>query len=377
MTAGPALGPAGEAARTAVRSMVRRIRVRQGWARVRSGFWPIVQASLAAGVAYAFAHHVLGHAQPFFAAVAAWVCLGFSLDRELRRVVEVAVGVAVGVAMGDLVVHLIGSGWWQLTLVLLVSALAARFLDRGALLTTQAGVQAIVVVGLPAASVATGGALGRWTDALAGGGVALLVAVLTPGDPRRRIRALAGGATGELADTLEALARGLREHDADELAAALVRGRASEPVLADWYDTARHAAEIARVSVNRVHRDEIRRLASQAVLVDRAMRSVRVLARRAPTAARSGAQELGDLAALVERYASAIRSLAAALTAGASTDKARDELAAVAADADPRVVGEGQWQVQSLVLLLRSPIVDTLEAAGLSPAQARDALPEI
>jgi hypothetical protein len=169
----------------------------------------------------------------------------------------------------------------------------------------------------------------------------------------------------------------LREHDADELAAALVRGRASEPVLADWYDTARHAAEIARVSVNRVHRAEIRRLASQAVLVDRAMRSVRVLARRAPTAARSGAQELEELAALVERYASAVRSLAAALTAGAGTDKARDELAAVAADADPRVVGEGQWQVQSLVLLLRSPIVDTLEAAGLSPGEARDALPEI
>jgi hypothetical protein len=33
--------------------------------------------------------------------------------------------------------------------------------------------------------------------------------------------------------------------------------------------------------------------------------------------------------------------------------------------------------VQSLVLLLRSPIVDTLEAAGLTPQAARDALPEI
>ncbi|AEG45387.1 aromatic acid exporter family protein [Isoptericola variabilis] len=377
MTAGPALGPAGEAARTALRSLGRRIRVRQGWARVRTGFWPVVQASLAAGAAYGFAHHVLGHAQPFFAAVAAWVCLGFSFDRELRRVAEVAVGVAVGVAMGDLVVHLIGSGWWQLTLVLLVSALVARFLDRGALLTTQAGVQAIVVVGLPAASVATGGALGRWTDALAGGGVALAVALLTPGDPRRRLRALAGEATGELADTLEALARGVRERDADELAAALVRGRASEPVLADWQDTARHAAELARVSVNRVHRTEIRRLAAQAVLVDRAMRSVRVLARRAPLVVRTGAAELDALADLLDRYASGVRTLAAALATGTGTDGARAELAAVAADADPRAVAEGQWQVQSLVLLLRSPVVDTLEAAGASAAQARDALPEI
>lgn len=377
MTAGPALGPAGEAARTAVRSTIRRVRARQGWARVRTGLWPVVQASVAAGVAYGFAQLVLGHAQPFFAAVAAWVCLGFSFDRELRRVAEVAVGVAVGVAMGDLVVHLIGSGWWQLTLVLLVSALVARFIDRGALLTTQAGVQAIVVVGLPAASVATGGALGRWTDALVGGGVALAVALLTPGDPRRRLRALASQATGELADTLEVLAHGLRERDPDHLATALVRGRASEPVLADWQDTARHAAELARVSVNRVHRTEIRRLAGQAVLVDRAMRSVRVLARRAPTVVRAGGPELDGVAGLVERYGAGVRSLAAALAAGDVPASVRAELAAVAADADPRRLAEGNWQAQSLVLLLRSPVVDTLEAAGLSPAEARDALPEI
>ncbi len=377
MTAVPVLGPAGEAARTALRSMTRRIRVRQGRARVRSSFWPIVQASLAAGAAYAFAHHVLGHAQPFFAAVAAWVCLGFSFDRQLRRVAEVAVGVAVGVGMGDLVVHLIGSGWWQLTLVLLVSALVARFLDRGALLATQAGVQAIVVVGLPAATVAAEGSLGRWTDALAGGGVALLVAVLTPGDPRRRIRSVAGEATGELADTLEALAHGLRERDVDEVEGALMRGRASEPVLADWQETARHAADLARVSVNRVHRAEIRRLAGQAVLVDRAMRSVRVLARRARTATQTRGPELDALADLVDAYASGVRSLAAALTAGDATHKARDELLAVAAGADPHGLAAGEWQVQSLVLLVRAPIVDTLEAAGMSPADARDSLPEL
>jgi hypothetical protein len=44
---------------------------------------------------------------------------------------------------------------------------------------------------------------------------------------------------------------------------------------------------------------------------------------------------------------------------------------------DPRTVGEGDWQVQSLVVLLRSPVVDALEAAGATPAEARDALPEL
>ncbi|MFD6136728.1 aromatic acid exporter family protein, partial [Isoptericola sp. NPDC060257] len=281
---------AGAAARAALRSLPRRIRLRQGISRVRVAFWPIVQAALAAGVAYGIAVVVLGHTQPFFAAVAAWVCLGFSFDRELRKVAEVAAGVALGVGLGDLMVHLIGSGWWQIALVMAVSALLARFVDRGPLVTIQAGVQAGVVVGLPA-SVATNGAFGRWTDALVGGGVALLVALLTPGDPRRRIRDLAQSATRELALTLESVALGLRDGDADELAAALVRGRAAEKSLEEWHDVATKSDEIARVSVNRVLRAEITRLTGQAVLVDRAMRSVRVLARRVPATLRS----LGEL----------------------------------------------------------------------------------
>ncbi|WP_278235459.1 FUSC family protein [Isoptericola sp. AK164] len=378
MRAGPDPRRAGAAAGTAVRSLLRRIRLRQGWARVRTGFWPIVQASLAAGAAYGIAHLLLGHAQPFFAAVAAWVCLGFSFDRELRRVAEVAVGVAVGVGMGELVVEVIGSGWWQLTVVLLVSALLARFIDRGPLLVTQAGVQAIVVVGLPLA-VAADGAFGRWTDAVIGGLVALVVTVLTPGDPRRRLRVQAANGTGELAETLESIARGLRARDLDELGAALVRGRASEPVLAEWRDGARRSAEIAQVSVNRGHWAEFRLLAEQAVLLDRAMRSVRVLARRAPTVVGPDGSwpDVTAAADLVERYAGGVRLLSTALGGGGSMEDARALLLEVAAAADPRLVGGDDLGVASLVVLLRAPVVDTLEAAGVPAGEARAALPEL
>ncbi len=44
---------------------------------------------------------------------------------------------------------------------------------------------------------------------------------------------------------------------------------------------------------------------------------------------------------------------------------------------DPFALHEQDWQVQSLVLLQRSLVVDLAEAAGLDPQVARDALPEI
>lgn len=364
-----------ESARKAFRRLLLRARLRQGSSRVRVAFWPVVQASLAAGVAYGIAHYVLGHPYPFFAPVSVWICLGFSQDRQVRKVGELAIGVAVGVGLGDLIVHFIGSGWWQVAVVLATSALVARFIDRGALLATQAGVQAIVIVGLPATQ--TGGPGGRLVDALVGGALALLVATLTPGDPRRRPRILGDEATTELAETLELLARGFRSGDVDDLDAALVRGRASEPALEEWQATATSAQELSRVSpVGRKHRTELGDIERKAVLVDRAMRSVRVLARRARPVAGPD-HDLLPVAAIVDRFAAGTRVLAEAIGAGRDPSTAREILADTAAAADPRTVGAGDWQVQSLVMLLRSPIVDMLEAAGMSPQDARAALHEL
>jgi uncharacterized membrane protein YgaE (UPF0421/DUF939 family) len=375
-SAGGAVDPgAVGAARKAFRGLLLRAKLRQGRSRVRAAFGPVVQASLAAGLSYAVAYYVFGHPYPFFAPVAVWLCLGFSLDRDVRKVGELAIGVAVGVGLGDLIVHFIGSGWWQIAVVLAASALVARFIDRGVLLATQAGVQAIVIVSLPATQ--TGGPGSRLIDALVGGAVALLVATLTPGDPRRRPRVLGDEATTELAQTLELLARGLRSGDVDDLDAALVRGRASEAALEEWQATATSAQELARVSpVGRKHRGELSEMERKAVLTDRAMRSVRVLARRSRSVA-GPERDLRAVADVVDRFAAGTRVLAEAIGAGRDPVVAREILAETAAAADPRTVGVGDWQVQSLVVLLRSPIVDTLEAAGASPEQARAALHEL
>ncbi|WP_273653393.1 FUSC family protein [Cellulomonas fimi] len=353
-----------------------RARVRQGWSRVEASWFPILQAAVAGSVAFAIAHFWLGHPYPFFAPVSAWIALGFSMDRSVRRVAELAVGVAIGVALGELVAVVIGQGALQVGLVLFVAALLARFLDRGQMLTTQAGVQAIVIVSLPAAA---GGPFGRWVDAALGGAVALAVALLTPSDPRRHPRALGRAALDELAGVLHALARGLDERAVPAVEDALLRGRASQPALDEWSDRAGNARDLARLSpASRRYADELAGHVTRAVLADRAMRNTRVLARRAlAVLAAEAPHDTSGLAAQVASTATAVDELAAAVGAGRDPERARTALLAVAHALDPFALAADDWQVQSLVLLHRSLAVDLLESAGVAPGDARAALPEI
>jgi uncharacterized membrane protein YgaE (UPF0421/DUF939 family) len=358
----------GRATRTA---LLVRSRVRQGRSRVRSAALPVALAAVAAAASFALAQVLFGHQYPFFAPVCVWVCLGFSSDHSMRRVAELGIGVTVGVGLGEALLHVIGTGAWQIGLVLGSSALVARFIDRGALLTTQAGVQAIVIIGLPLAS--TGGGLGRWTDALVGAAVAFLATALTPGDPRRYPRRAGGEGLTELAATLDAIAHGVRTGDREDREAALIRGRASEPALDEWQSAARQSLATARVSANgRKYRKELVDMGRTAVLTDRTMRTVRVVARRALSL--PDVPEVGTLADLLELLAKATRELAEDVSAGRDPKGTRELVLDVARRADPGELGSGAWQVQSLVLILRSAVVDLAEAAGVPPQDARDAL---
>ena len=351
------------------------VQARQGRRRVRRSFLPILTASLAAGLAYFISGQVLGHDVPLFAPIAAWVCLGFNPDRQLRRVAELGAGVALGVGLGEVFAHLFGAGPLQIFAVLLVSALSARFLDRGQLFTTQAGVQSIVIVAMPAAML-TDGAVGRWSDALVGAALALLVTAVLPGDIVRRTRVLAREALGELASLLTTLARGLRDGDAQRAADALAQGRGSQPVLDSWVEASRTATELVRVNpALRAERSTVAELSRACTLADRAMRNARVVSRRAIVAIEEdGASP--DIADAVEQLAVGLTSLAAAMGRGDPPDHARATLSAVANELAPERYAEEGWRKQTLVSLLRSLAVDALQMSGMSQGQARTELAE-
>ena len=341
---------------------------------MRSSWLPVLYAALAGVVAYLIAGNVLGHEYPFFAPIGVWACLGFTGDRRVRRVAEMGLGVALGVGFGVFAVHFFGSGPWQIAAVMCIAVLSARFVDGGALLATQAGTQAIVIVGLPTLG---GGPMGRWTDALVGGLVALVAAAIMPGDLRRQPRILGAEAVTEMAQMLGVISRGLAQGSVEDVEDALTRGRSSQRVLDEWLTVSQGAQEASRLSAPaRKHRTELVVLHRQAVLVDRAMRTVRVLARRAVPVSQ-GEHDFAPLLPLVDETALGIQELARAIGRGGDTARAQEILRGAAALADPGQLGQRDWQVQSLMMLMRSPIVDILEAAGATEAEAHEALPAL
>lgn len=148
--------------------------------RLRERAFFIFQCGVAAALSWYTAFTLLGHRQPFFAPVTAIICLGLSFGSRLRRVLELMVGVAIGVLVGDLFVGMIGAGTWQIAVVVVLAMSLAAIVGSGQLLTTQAGVQASFVATLVAAP---GQSFSRWLDAVIGGLVALLIALVAPRGP--------------------------------------------------------------------------------------------------------------------------------------------------------------------------------------------------
>jgi uncharacterized membrane protein YgaE (UPF0421/DUF939 family) len=153
--------------------------------RVRGVFAPVLQASVAAGVAWYVAHDLLGHAQPFFAPIAAAVALSTSHVQRSRRSVQMMVGVLLGIGVSELLHPLVGNGAVSIGVVVFVTlllavALGIGFVGEGMMFFNQAAASAVLVIALHKA----GTGAERAVDAVVGGAVALVIGVgFFPVDP--------------------------------------------------------------------------------------------------------------------------------------------------------------------------------------------------
>ncbi len=173
---------------------------RAGFKRLREVWFTLVQTSVAAGLAWYLTHDVLGHPQPFFAPIAAAVCLSISNVLRAQRAIQMMIGVTLGIAMGTLVQGLLGPGAVAITVAALIALSAAVFIGhgyigQGMMFANQTAVSSILVLALYRSNVG----FERIVDALIGGALAIVVAVvLFPADPLVVLRRARTGVLGVL-----------------------------------------------------------------------------------------------------------------------------------------------------------------------------------
>ena len=348
--------------------------VRARWDRLRSRAFLIVQTAVTAGLAWLLAGELLNHTLPFFAPIAAIICLGGTFGHRMRRGVEIALGVAVGIAVGDLFVQLFGSGVWQVALVVAVSMALATLLGAGQLMTTQAGVQALVVT-LLLPNPDQG--LDRWLDAVVGCAVALLVATVAPSSPLRRPAQLAASILTELAAALEEVAAALKRDDEAAADRVLERARATEDQLQTLAEANREGLAVIRHSpFRRGQLSEVQAYADLFEPLDRASRNLRVLARRAVVLVWREQHVPAGYPELLSRLGAAARAMAMELEQGRLPRSVRDELVALGQLSSHLEMPHALSAV-AVLAQARSMIVDLLELTGLPTEDARELVPEV
>jgi uncharacterized membrane protein YgaE (UPF0421/DUF939 family) len=346
------------------------LRARQ--ARLRSKSWQIGQCALAAGVAWFLAADVVGHPTPFFAPIAAVLSLGTSYGQRLRRVAEVTVGVAIGVFVGDMLVLQLGIGWWQLTLIVGLAMSTAFLLDGGQLFVNQAAVQAIVVSTLIPDPDA---AFVRWTDALIGGGVALVAATVVPAAPLRRPREQAAVVVRKISALLRAAGNAMIDGEVEPALGLLADARSTDYLIRELQDAADEGLAVVASSPFRIrHRGHLRRMTELVDPLDRALRSTRVLVRQVAVAAYHRRPVPQSYARLAQELADAADVIAEELSANRLASAAQPALLTVG-HATGQVDRSEVLAAEVILAQVRSVIVDLLLLTGLDQIESTEALP--
>ncbi len=343
-------------------------------ARLRAKSFQIAQCAIAAGVAWVLASDVFGHPTPFFAPIAAVVSLGTSYGQRLRRVAEVTLGVAIGVFVGDLLTHWLGSGGWQIVLIVSLAMSTALLLDQGVLFVNQAAVQAIVVSTLVPSA---GAAFIRWTDALIGGAVAVVAAAVVPRAPLRRPREQAGVVVRKIALLLRAAAASIGDGDVERALGVLQDARATDELVIELRAAADEGLSVVRSSpFRRRHRGRVRAMAELVEPLDFALRNTRVLVRRVAVAAYRRQAMPPAYATMLEELAECAEGIADELGEGRAPTAMRDRLVALGR-ATSSIERSRDLSAEVVLAQVRSLVADLLAVTGMDPLAATDQIPPL
>ena len=376
--------PVVERVRTAVHDWFLR-----GLSRGRNDAMTVGRAAIAASLAYLVSGIVWGHEHPFFSAIVAFIIIGFGIEKKMRKIVEMSCGVMLGVLLGELARAALGSGTWQILVVVFCAGMLARFIDSSNLFGFQVAIQSLLVMIMPLTPTMTPG--GRALDAITGVVVAIIIHLLLSGDPRRLQSRAAASFYRELEDTLVSLALSARSGDRGVAQAALRNIReVSQKYTDEWKlanDVANEMATFSPTSLR--HAEDVSRLQHLLVGSDRAMRNMRVIARREAEfldAVRGDAHSTLADSLLAAR--DAVQELATAVShEDVDFTEARRKLRLFCSYLSPEMLMRndegkrpgraGHFEGVTLTIQLRSLAIDLLQATGLSATEAKRFLPSL
>ncbi|MEJ5998816.1 FUSC family protein [Corynebacterium sp. H130] len=354
-------------------------KLREGAQRVAIS-WPyILQIGFAAGLSYWAAMHVFGHPLPFFAPMATIIVLSTQGGDRVRKSFELVLGVTVGVILGDLLIAMVGTGVWQIALGVVVSVTAVMFIDRGVLAANQAAFASVLIATI--FPPGTSGGVERATDALIGGLIGIAVMGLVPKSPLKDGRQEIAKILAIISEVLEEVGEALTDEDTHQVSDALERARSSQAAINTMIAAANTGKEVIRTSpLMWKRRRELRSILRVLAPVDNAMRTTRVLVRRAGVLLddRSPVTQhqvimLFELSGIAKELSEIYyRQPDAALSPKIPDLVVR--LRKLGAQADPDLVQPPVFSGLMIMGQTRSLIVDLLQVCGLSRTSAVAAL---
>jgi uncharacterized membrane protein YgaE (UPF0421/DUF939 family) len=341
--------------------------------RIVAGARPILHSAVAASLAWLVATEVVGHEQPFFAPISAVITLGLTVGQRRRRAIELAIGVSVGIAIADALVAAIGTGTWQIGVVVALAMAAAALVGGGSLLASQAGASAVLVATLQPPE--GGFDFDRALDALVGGGVALLVSsLLLPVHPMRLVRESADPVLDRLVEALGQIATALTTRRPDAADAALLAVARVDGAHEHLLETLEAAGEAARLSPQRRGSLEgIDRFSVAAGELGRAIENVRALARGAVRATNLDDAIPREAVEAVQELARSAEAMREYLDDG-GPEPARETAVRAAALANFVLEATGNLSAVHIVGQIRLIAVDLLRATGLDRGKAQEAV---
>ena len=341
--------------------------------RIVAGARPILHSALAASLAWLVATELVNHEQPFFAPISAVITLGLTVGQRRRRAVELAIGVAMGIAIADALVATIGTGTWQIGVVVALAMVAAALVGGGSMLASQAGASAVLVATLQPPE--GGFDFDRALDALVGSGTALVISSLVlPVHPMRLVSESSRPVLDRLVAALGQIATALTTRQPEAADAALLAVARVDGAHEHLLETLEAAGEAARLSPQRRGSlGGVDRFAVAAGELGRAIENVRALARGAVRAANIDDAIPGEAVQAVQELARCAEEMKDYLDDG-DPEPARTAAIRAAALANAVLEATANLSAVHVVGQIRLIAVDLLRATGMDRSEAQEAV---